>query len=69
MATVNPYLYFNGNCEEAFDFYRSVFKTEFAYIGRYKDVPEKERGIFADQDDKPLHISLSLSKETIFLKI
>ena len=39
MATVNPYLNFNGNCEEAFNFYKSVFGGEFQYLGRFKDMP------------------------------
>ena len=39
MATVNIYLSFDGNCEEAFTFYKSAFGGEFPYIGRYKDMP------------------------------
>ncbi|QIP16466.1 VOC family protein [Spirosoma aureum] len=42
MATLNPpYLNFNGNCEEAFTFYKSVFGGEFASITRYKDAPSE----------------------------
>ncbi len=44
MAAVNPYLTFNGNCEEAFLFYQSVFGGEFPYLGRYKDMPPSEDG-------------------------
>ena len=39
MTTVNIYLTFNGNCEEAFNFYKSVFGGEYPYIGRFKDMP------------------------------
>lgn len=39
MAQVNPYLVFNGDCEAAFEFYKSVFGGEFPYIGRFKDMP------------------------------
>lgn len=67
MTIVNPYLYFDGNCEEAFNFYKSVFKCEFKYIGRYKDVPEAQRGIFSDRDDKIMHVSLPISDETILM--
>ena len=42
MATVNPYLIFNGNCEEAFLFYQSVFGGEFPYIGKFKDMPPSD---------------------------
>lgn len=41
MATVNVYLTFNGNCEEAFNFYKSVFGGEFPYIGKFKDMPPR----------------------------
>lgn len=42
MATVNPYLTFNGNCEEAFTFYKSVFGGDFPYVGRFKEMPPIE---------------------------
>ncbi len=42
MATVNPYLLFDGNCEEAFLFYKSVFGGEFPYIGKFKEMPVEE---------------------------
>ncbi|REH01133.1 VOC family protein [Flavobacterium aquicola] len=62
MITVDPYLYFNGNCEEAFNFYKAVFEVEFHYIGRYKDVPETDRSLFKEQDNKIMHVSLPISK-------
>ena len=67
MATLNPYLYFNGNCEEAFNFYKSVFQKEFSYLGRYKDVPQTDRQIFMDADDKIMHVSLPISEETVLM--
>lgn len=63
MITVNPYLYFDGNCEEAFNFYKSVFEVEFKYIGRYKDVPQAEKHIFQEQDNKIMHVSLPVSNQ------
>ena len=36
MTTVYVCLTFKGNCEEAFNFYKSIFGGEFQYIGRYK---------------------------------
>lgn len=42
MATTNTYLTFNGNCEEAFSFYKSVFGGDFNYLGRFGDMPESE---------------------------
>ena len=65
MATVNVYLTFNGNCEEAFLFYQSVFGGEFPYLGRFKDLPQED-GNKADpaMAEKIMHISLPISKET-----
>lgn len=37
MAQINPYIHFNGNAEEAFDFYKSVFGGDFAMKMRFKD--------------------------------
>lgn len=67
MATVNSYLYFNGNCEEAFNFYKAVFNKEFAYLGRYKDVPETDRQVFGEADEKIMHVSLPISNETVLM--
>lgn len=69
MATVNPYLTFNGTCEEAFLFYKSVFGGEFTYIGKYKDMPPVEGcgEISAADGEKIMHVSLPISKETILM--
>jgi len=42
MATINPYVIFDGNCEEAFNFYKSVFGGEFDMMQRFKDTPMAE---------------------------
>jgi PhnB protein len=58
---MNPYLNFPGNCEEAFNFYKSVFGGEFPYVGRYKDMPPQPGVTFSKEDlDKIMHISLPL---------
>lgn len=67
MAKLNPYIYFNGNCEEAFNFYKSVFQMELLYLGRYKDVPQTDRGVFQETDEKIMHVSLPISKETVLM--
>ena len=68
MAIVNTYLTFNGDCEIAFEFYKSVFEKEFKYIGRYKDVPEVERHYFPNcEDEHIMHIGLPISNETILM--
>lgn len=68
MATVNPYLTFNGNCEEAFNFYKSVFGGEFSYLGRFKDMPPQEGNhLSEDAKNKIMHVSLPISKETVLM--
>lgn len=68
MTTVNTYLYFNGNCEKAFIFYKSTFNKDFQYIGRYKDVPDVARHNFPNcTDEQIMHIALPISKETILM--
>ena len=69
MTTVNVYLTFNGNCEEAFNFYKSVFGGDFPYVGRFKDMPPQEGQPPVSDDDaeKIMHISLPISKETVIM--
>lgn len=59
MAQVHPYLTFNGNCEEAFNFYKSVFGGDFPYAGKFKDMPS-EFPIADSEKDKIMHISLPI---------
>lgn len=69
MATVNAYLNFKGNTEEAFNLYKSVFGGEFAALMRYKDMPSAEGcgPIPEEFHDKIMHVSLPISKETILM--
>ena len=68
MIKVNAYITFNGNCEEAFSFYKSVFGGDFLYIGRYKDVPQTDRQTFQRvNDEKIMHVTLPIGKETIIM--
>lgn len=65
-ASVLPYLTFAGNCEEAFNFYRSVFGGEFTYVGRFKDMPS-EQPIPESEKNKIMHISLPLANNTALM--
>ncbi|MCH5718793.1 VOC family protein [Niabella hibiscisoli] len=68
MATVNVYLTFNGNCKEAFDFYKSVFGGDYPYVGTFGEMPPQEGMTMPDEDkNKIMHISLPISKETMLL--
>lgn len=60
MAKFHHYLNFNGNTEEAFLFYQSIFGGEFeGGIMRFKDMPEEE-GMSAEDKEKVMHIGMSL---------
>lgn len=64
--TINPYLTFNGNCEEAFEFYKSVFGGDFIFIGRFKDMPSEylvSNGI----KEKIMHVSLPVGNGTVLM--
>ncbi|MEN9488963.1 MAG: hypothetical protein RL494_1228 [Bacteroidota bacterium] len=69
MATVNPYLIFNGNCEEAFLFYKSVFGGEFPYIGKFGDMPADENTPKLTESDanRVMHVTLPIGKNTILM--
>lgn len=66
MTLVNVYLTFDGNCEEAFIFYKSVFGGEFGYIGRFKEMPpmDGQEPMTGEDGEKIMHISLPISTET-----
>ncbi len=65
MATINPYINFNGNAEEAFNFYKSVFGGEFSSLVRFKDL--ENTGIHASENDanKIMRITLPIGGATL----
>lgn len=67
--SINPYLTFAGNCEEAFNFYRSVFGGEFPYIGRFKDMPpmEGQPPMSEATGNMIMHVSLPIGQGTILM--
>ena len=66
MAAINPYIHFNGNTEEAFNFYKSVFGGEFSAITRFKDFPGGAETFPADEVNKIMHIALPIG-ETVLM--
>ncbi len=62
MALINPHINFNGNAEEAFTFYKSVFGGEFARIIRFKDLASPEFKIAEKEENKIMHIELPIGK-------
>ena len=67
MASINPYIHFNGNAEEAFTFYKSVFGGEFSKIVRFKDLASDEFPIADDDADKIMQIALPIGKNNILV--
>ncbi|TXI31351.1 MAG: VOC family protein [Niabella sp.] len=67
MATVHTYLNFDGNCEAAFNFYKSVFGGEFSFIGKFGEMPPMEgQPPMSDADkNKIMHVSLSISNTVL----
>jgi len=62
MATINPHVNFNGNAEEAFTFYKSVFGGEFAKVIRFKDLASTEFPVAEKEENKIMHIALPIGK-------
>jgi PhnB protein len=65
MALINPHINFNGNAEEAFTFYRSVFGGEIAKIVRFKDISSPEFPVSEKEANKIMHIALPIGKNIL----
>jgi len=65
MALINPHINFNGNAQEAFDFYKSVFGGEFAKIIRFKHLSNPEFPIAKSDEDKIMHIALPIGNNML----
>ncbi len=62
MTTINPWINFNGNAEEAFNFYKSVFGGEYTKIIRFKDISNPDFPILEDEANKIMQIILPIGK-------
>ncbi len=67
MASINPYIHFNGNAEEAFTFYKSVFGGEFATVVRFKDMSFEGAPSFEKEAEKIMHIVLPIGKNSMLM--
>tara|TARA_R100000935_G_scaffold28156_1_gene48465 strand:- start:34 stop:474 length:441 start_codon:yes stop_codon:yes gene_type:complete len=68
MTTLNTYLTFNGNCEKAFNFYKTVFGGDFAHIAKFKDMPENPEYPAAEAEkEKIMHVSYPISKTSVLM--
>jgi PhnB protein len=63
MIKLNPYLNFDGNCEEAFNYYKKVFGGEFSYFSRMSDMENEE---FPEEDKNLImHVSLPIGNDIL----
>ena len=67
MITINPWINFNGNAEEAFTFYKSVFGGEFAKVVRFKDLASPEFPVAEKEENKIMLISLPIGKSNMLM--
>jgi len=65
MALINPHINFNGNAEEAFTFYKSVFGGAFSKIVRFKDLSIPGYSVAEAEQDKIMHIELPIGPNSL----
>lgn len=67
MTTINPWINFNGNAEEALTFYKSVFGGEFAKIIRFKDLASPEFPVSDEDAQKIMLITLPIGNGSVLM--
>ena len=67
MAQLNPYIHFNGNAEEAFTFYKSIFGGEFAVVSRFKDLSNPDYPVPEKEANKIMHIALPIGNNSMLM--
>lgn len=67
IMTINPWINFNGNAEEAFGFYKSVFGGEFGKIVRFKDLASADFQVPEAEAEKLMLISLPIGDQNMLM--
>lgn len=67
MTSINPWINFNGNAEEAFAFYKSVFGSEISKVVRFKDLASPEFQVPEEEADKIMLIALPIGKGSVLM--
>ena len=65
--TINPWINFNGNAEEAFTFYKSVFGGEFSKVIRFKDLASAEFPVPEKEENKIMYIALPIGQSNMLI--
>ena len=63
--SLNIYLTFDGSCEEAFDYYKSVFGGEFVVKQRFSDGPPEMQGVAKGEENRIMHVSLPVGASVL----
>lgn len=64
---VQPYLFFDGRCEEAIEFYKRAAGAKVEMMLRYKEAPEQSPDMHAGYGDKIMHANLRIGDSTVLL--
>jgi PhnB protein len=67
MRAVNPWINFNGNAEEAFTFYKSVFGGEFTKVVRFRELSSAEFPVAKNEENKIMYIALPIGKHNVLI--
>ncbi len=67
MARLNTWINFNGNAQEAFDFYKSVFGGEFTKVVRFKDIATAELPVAEKEENKIMYIALPIGSNALLI--
>lgn len=67
MTTINPWINFNGNAEEAFTFYQSVLGGEITKIVRFKDLASADFQVPEEEAEKIMAITLTISNGNVLV--
>lgn len=67
MPLIHPHINFNGNAEEAFSFYQSVFGGSFKKIVRFKDLESADFRVAENEKNKIMHIALPIGNQNMLM--
>ncbi len=64
---IQPYLYFDGRCEEAIEFYKHALDARVLMLMRFKDSPVPHQPAVVNSDEKVMHATLRIGESTVFV--
>ncbi|HTV43308.1 MAG TPA: VOC family protein [Candidatus Sulfotelmatobacter sp.] len=64
---IQPYLFFEGRCEEAIEFYKRALGAEVGMLMRYKDCPEPPPGMAPGSENKVMHAQVTIGQNVLLM--